>query len=160
MERSTSILRRRATCCDEHHTRQHGCLRPGFHFNFPLVQDQLNWQEWFDNNFATLLPMPSVDNGLKLITLTDLIKIPLFRMASNFMRDAVIAEIPAASADDQVATDWLIENMAMIDRALRRGTRYWSVLDHGVYTAEPGIIRAVDPGAYFRVESRTSGIPW
>ena len=73
--------------------------------------------------------------------------LPLFKLPSDFIANAVMNDLPHATGQEQ----FMKEYGNMIDKALRRGTRYWSVLDRGVWTAELGQVRAVNPLYYYRV---------
>ena len=60
---------------------------------------------------------------------------------------------------ENAATRWLEENAIAVFKALERATRYWSIHDLAVLTAEQdeqgnAIIRAVDPAAYIRIGER------
>ena len=127
---------------------------PGYHFNFPEVAQQESYRDWYNQQYGTLLPAPTIDNGLKLFDSTDIIRASIFKMTSDFYASAVLSEPPAHSSESEEAIAWLMQNSASLDRALRRGTFYWSIHDLGVWTAEPGFIRAIDPNAYFRVGER------
>lgn len=128
-----------------------GAFGPGYHFIFPEVQAQENWWLWYHNQFDTLLPPESITTGLKLFGRGELIKLPLFEQASNFMASAVLSELPVGTADSEAGTAWLTEHDLLLDRVLRRGTQFWSIFDTGVWTAEPGLISPVNPLDYFRV---------
>lgn len=109
--------------------------------------------EWYDARYdKTLLPpSSSIASGRALLADADIINLPIFQLASDFMANAVLGESPASSPNTQAQTAWVDENETMIDRALRRATRYWSIHDYAVFTAEPGYIRAIDPISYYRV---------
>ena len=123
----------------------------GYYARHPEVDEQRNWQRWYHGIYDSLLPTASVDNGRMLIADQDLMRLPLFRLASDFTANAAISELPAASGHTAAGQYWLDANQRMLDRALRRGTRHWAVIGQGVWVAEPGAIRAVDPIFYYRV---------
>ena len=123
----------------------------GYRVDFPEVNEQAKWLQWYAGRYSTLLPEPTLNNGGKLYDAPDQLNLPLFRIASDFYSDAILAETPAASADNAAALQWIAEHERIIERALLRGTRYWSVLGTAVWTAEPGFIRAVNPLFYYRV---------
>lgn len=124
---------------------------PGYHVGRTETYEQAQWWAWYNNIFDTLLPAPSINNGLALFERGDLIKLPLFEQASNFMSSAVLSELPTGTADTEAGTAWLTDNDLLLDRTLRRGTQYWSVFDTGIWTAEPGLITAINPLYYYRV---------
>lgn len=120
---------------------------PGFNTNFVEKNNDKRYLEWYDSKYNSLLPAPTIANGRKLYTLGHDLGLPLFKLASDFIADAVLNDLPTTTGSDE----FVAEYMPMIDKALRRGTRYWSILDRGVWTAEPGMMRAVNPQFYYRV---------
>ena len=117
--------------------------------HFSEVDEQRKWVEWYDGIYTSLFREPTVHNGGKLYNAdTDTIKLPLFRMASDFMQDAILGEPPNANTISDTARAWLDSNLVMVVRALQRATRYFTILDSAVWTAEPGLIRAVNPLNY------------
>ena len=123
----------------------------GYSFEFPELREQEQYRQWYEGNIATLLPTSTIDNGFKLFNEEDRVNVPILKIASDFYAAAAVGEMPSASSESEEALEWLKTNTAMLDRALRRGTYYWSIHGLGVWTAEEGFIRAVDPLAYFRV---------
>ena len=128
----------------------------GFHYQIPEIMDEDNYVAWYNGNYDSLLPLPTLENGLRLVYDStnqnyNRLNLPLFKLASDFIFNAVMNELPAYSAEPESAQNWLKENIPMIDRTLRDATRYWSILDRAVLAAEPGIIRQYNPREYFRV---------
>lgn len=123
----------------------------GYHYQFPELTAQEEYRAWYYGNFATLLPPSTIDNGFALFNESDRIDVPVLKIASDFYAAAAMAETPASTSDQESVQQWIKENVAMLDRALRRGAFYWSIHGLGVWTAEEGYIRAVDPLAYFRI---------
>lgn len=127
-------------------------FQPGVNTYFPQQAEEQRWFEWYHGNYNNLLPPDTLDNGGSLFADADRVDLPLFQVASDFIGNAVLGELPGYSAATNTAENWLKENYSMIDRALRRGVRYWSVADRAVFVAtSEGVIRAVDPTYYFRV---------
>lgn len=120
-------------------------------FYFPQREEELRWAAWYNNNYTSLLPTSTIENGGKLFAAADRINLPMFKVASDFLANAALSELPSYSVDDEASQEWLDDNFAMIHRTLRRATVYWSIADRAVFVAEPGVIRAVEPYAYFRV---------
>ena len=98
-----------------------------------------------------IYPSPTLANGLLLLDEQDRLNISFFYLASNFMRDAVLGEMPSVTADTDTGMKWVEGNQGKIERALRIGAMHWSIYDIGVWAAEPGIINAVHPANYWRV---------
>lgn len=97
-------------------------------------------------------------NGLgQLQKLDSLVELPLFRMASDFIADATMADMPAPSGWPETADGpsepelWYMDFLPMITAAMQKVTNYWSIFDFGVFIVEPGLVRAADPKYYFRV---------
>ena len=124
----------------------------GFQFNFPRVWAELRWKQWYEGQFASMYPQPTIANGFKLIDQKDLVTIPLFQMASDFYTEAVIAEGPEFSTDNDVLRTWLDDNRATILEVLERMVREWSITGYGILvTQEDGSLHEVESSAYFRV---------
>lgn len=125
----------------------------GYHVNFPEPFERRKYNDWYDKRYNTLYRNePSISNGRKLLdNQYDTIDLPVFKVASDFYNSAVLAEEPAMTSQTTSGTTWLEQNKGRILRALRRGTKHWSIQDYGVWTAEPNMIRAVEPTFYFRV---------
>ena len=128
---------------------------PGFQFVFPRVTAEERWDKWYNSDFASLWPEPSIDNGLKLIKEQgDLITMPLFQIASDFYTEATVSERPAVSTDSEELRVWLEDNETELYKAIRRGVRKWSIKGRLILaTHDDGTLREVDPTAYFRVGS-------
>lgn len=109
--------------------------------------------DWYNSDFRSLLPpRDSLARGrLLLPDQSDVINLPLFRLASDFLGNAVIGELPAHSPNSQAQEAWVERHESIIMRALRRATVYWSIHDYTVFTSERGFIRAYDPQYYWRV---------
>ena len=119
---------------------------------FPLTRNQRHWRQWYDANYVHLWPSPTMSNGLaQLNELNALLNMPLFRMASNFLADAALSDLPSISGATEEQEQWFAENTPAIERALQRGTREWSVFNLAVYAVERGIVRAINPIHYYRV---------
>ena len=124
----------------------------GYTIRFDEWTQLERYQQWYANNFGTLHPTPTVDNGLKLIAGRPVI-VPLFKETSDFYRDAAIAEMPTYTYGDQDGTPqeaWVQANRVMIERALRRGAHHWSIADKAVFVAEDGMVYSVNPIFYCR----------
>ena len=123
----------------------------GYATTFPEVAKQVQHWAWYDGDYATLWPAATVANGRRLYEAEDQIKLPLFKTVSDFIANAAVSDMPGQSASTAGLLRWLAQNDRMLERAIRRGTRYWSVHNKAVWTAEPGMITAVDPLHYYRV---------
>lgn len=136
-------------------------ISEGFHYQFAELRDARLANEWYAANYNSLLPqIPSTQNGLKLLrpdeSTDDLVVYPYHKLASDFIGQAAIAEMPGYGSADTGVMEWLDENFIYVDRALRRATRYWQIHDEAVLTAEVGandmpLIRASDPTNYIRI---------
>ena len=125
---------------------------PGYHYHFAKVEDELRWEEWYNTRYNSLLPTPTVDNGLALIGGNPL-RLPVFKMVSDFMSNAALSAMPGFASPDPALQDWLNDNSWQLDKALRRATRHWSVTDLAVLVSYPDRVEAFDPRYYFRCGS-------
>ena len=124
----------------------------GFQYRFVEVTNGLNWRDWYQGNYHTLLPASSsVDNGMSLIN-GQPIRYPLFRLTSDFYANAALGDMPTYSSENEALNQWMQENFASLDKVLRRGTHYWSIDDVAVFaTQADGSVEAINPLFYFRV---------
>ena len=146
-----------------------GTFEPGFHVNFRELAQGRNRLDWYQGNYRSLFPsvrlgdsevyasqarrMNAVElaTGEGLLEWEAIIKVPLFRMVSEFMFNATLGEMPTATGDTQAQETWLTENRLMLERALHRAITHWTIHDLAVFTAEPGLALGVDPLTYYRV---------
>lgn len=128
---------------------------PGFRFDFRRVRMEAQWEQWYDNDFRTLLPAPTMNNGLSLFSLPDdFIKVPLFKIGGLFYQDAAFSERPVGTTEDAALKAWLEENEERIMQALERATRWWSIKARAVLLCtDDGAVTEIDPSEYFRVGS-------
>ena len=129
-------------------------IRPGFLWQFPRILDELNWQNWYDGHLQSALPAATINNGRKLFDDADLIKVNLFKMASQFYEDATLAERPAVTGDEGVIR-WLAdENAENLWDQMGWAVKHWSVKGRAILAvAQNQDVEAVDPSHYFRVGS-------
>ena len=157
-------------------------IGPGFNWNRELTYKQRRWWRWYEQiDYRDVFPAnPTTSNGLALLgpapppnpkeleqnigrpgqrDYPDLQIIPIHKLASDFIRHATISEAPIFSAQSETQSEWLADAMPSIFAAIRRATRYWSVHDLAVLTAEQDadgnpVVRAVDPISYVRIGQR------
>ena len=126
-------------------------IRPGFLWQFPRLQQELNWQRWYNGQFETLFPPATIDNGRKLLAWDDIIKINLPRVFSQFYEDAIMSERPVVTGADALIA-WLAENGMGVWERIGRGVQQWSIKGTGVLVSyQGGMLRYVDSSNYFRV---------
>ena len=124
----------------------------GFYVNFPQVDEQAKWFDWYEGKFRSLLTDPTINNGGKLYAEADFIDLPLFRMGSTFTKNATLAEAPAYTTQTDAGLDWIEENWSMLSWAMQRGTIDWSICRTAVFLGSAdGLIREVNPLYYYRV---------
>ena len=125
---------------------------PGFMYNFPRVQAEEQWDQWYDRNYDTLLPSPTRANGLTRFKRSDLIRVGLFRWSSEYYQDALIGDQPTMTTDTPALEEWyktFAEEQLM--KALERAARWWSIKYRGVLvTHEDGTVIEINPSSYFR----------
>ena len=126
-------------------------FQSGYSVIFPEVGQQINHELWYASDYRTLWPSPTIPNGRMLYREEDQLKLPLFKVVSDFMANAAVSDMPGQSATSPGVLRWLELNNRMFERSVRRGTHYWSIHDKGVWTAEPGLITAINPIHYYRV---------
>ena len=125
----------------------------GQHVNWPEQEERKRYMDWYNMRYSSLYTnKPDISNGRQLLDDSeDLLLLPLFKIASDFYNNAGMAEEPVISSDTDTGTRWIQENEGRLLKALRRGTKYWSIQDYAVFVAENDFIRAIDPTYYFRV---------
>ena len=122
---------------------------PQFQFIFPRITAELNWEKWYKNDFDSLLPPPSIDNGYQLFEKVNLIKVPMFKIASSFYTDAAISEYPVYTFSEDITqklekelSDFLTNKYEYILKVIERATRQWSIKGRCILlTHEDGSIR-------------------
>ena len=123
--------------------------------NYRVTENQRRWREWYALVYQRgLFPEPTMSNGLGQLNQTgSLLHLPLFRVASDFIADAALSDMPSPSGwdDDGGAQEWWADALPMIERALQRGTNHWAIYNLAVFAAEPGLLRAVEPINYYRI---------
>lgn len=114
-------------------------IRPGGSWMMPRLAAERANQSLYDGDFTQLWSItPSEINGLSLLETTeraDIIKLPWFRRATEFLVDALFAEPPRGLPPEMVPP-------------LESAMRYSSMKGVGVLAAEPGRLYAVDPSLY------------
>ena len=124
----------------------------GYLLNHAAHLEAQEQQQLYAGDYSRFLPpRDSIDTGRKLLRDNELMTMPIYQGASDFLGHVVISEMPQATSDNQGALDWYQSNLRMLDRALRRAAKYWSITDLAVLAAEPGIVRAYPPESYIRV---------
>lgn len=125
----------------------------GFQWQFPRIQQEEFWDKWYDGEFDTLFPSKKdIENGLNQFDIKNLIKLDLFSLASDFYTEAVVAEGPEYSTEDEALRLWLDEMRPTILEVLGRMVLNWSIKGRGILvTHEDGTLHAVDASSYFRV---------
>ena len=128
-------------------------VRDGFNiYQFPLPRNQRNWERWYDGNYIGLFPPPTMGNGLaQLDSLHGVQNLPLFRVASNFLADAALADMPNITGHTEEQLAQWEEYEPLMERVLQHATRYWSIFGGAVIACEPGMARAINPMHYYRV---------
>ena len=125
---------------------------PGYIPRFPELDAQRQWMDWYEGRYQTLFPAASTLNGIALLDQKRPLNIPLFRMTSDFIAQAALAQMPAFSSPEPAILEWVDENFYAIERALRRAIWHWSVFDVAVLiTRANGTVEAVNPLNYYRV---------
>lgn len=124
----------------------------GLEFRFPRVIEEERWQQWYDGQYQTLMPAPTIDNGYKLFAVADLIKLPLHKLASDFYVDATLGEDFTVTTLEPSVQEWLDENLHRFLKIIRRGVEGWSITGRAVYvTHEDGALMEVPSYRYFRI---------
>ena len=129
-------------------------LTEGFYVEqMPLYRNQELWQQWYDCNYQRLFPTPSFANGMKFLDgLNALVKLPMFRIASDWIGNAAMSDMPNLSGVDDGQREWWNQNRFYVERALQRATDHWKILDYAVLVVEAdGALRAWDPKYYYRI---------
>ena len=84
--------------------------------------------------------------------LPDLIKVPLFSIASDFYTVACMAERPAVDTSVASIKTWLEENEHYVYRVVERAVTSWAITGRAVLVAnEDGRLAEVYSSSYFRV---------
>ena len=97
------------------------------------------------------MPSPTVDNGFKLFNVSDMVRFPYFKVATDFYTDSCWAERPAVSGSEGVER-WLAENAERVFLMFRRATQDWAIHGRGVVVVhQDGTLVNVDPPNYFRL---------
>lgn len=131
-------------------------IQQGFEFRSARVNEEVKWQAWYDGKFQSLFNAPTIDNGLKLFEMIDLIKWNPFFTFANLNRTATISDPPLVSSQAPALKDWLDVNFEYIFNNLLLGCEHWSIKDLSVWiTFDNGTMDAIDPSDYFRVGKAT-----
>ena len=133
-------------------------------YNFPHVLEERKWYEWYHSRFGTLLPIPSIENGLALLSdVQNLIQWNPFYIISSFHRRAVLSEPMAIVSTNPEFTNRFEGELANeFYKHQQVGAMYWGYSDLSVWvvwdrsaydstaSSEP-VMDAIDPSSYFRV---------
>ena len=112
----------------------------------------MNWVEWYNTRYNSLVPISrNKTNGYLSFDINDLIKLPMFRVASDFYKDAVISGYPIIEADNDQLAQWVADNKRHIEKVLKESVQEWSIKGYGVICVHSdGSITKINPTNYFR----------
>ena len=120
--------------------------------SLPRVQEEDNWREWYEGDFRTLFPNPTINNGRRLYDAADQITFPIFSWGSSFYYQAAFSTPPTISFSNDAQKEWYAEAEPRFVKALERAGEDWSIKGRGIVVAyADGSVVAVDPTSYFRV---------
>lgn len=129
----------------------------GLAFNFPRLNREIQWRQWYENDFSTLFRAPTIANGMKHFTPAGgrpenhAILVPVFQLGSDFYTDATLTERPSYDGDEAVK-EFLKTRAVALWRVLRRAVLDWSIYGRGIILArEGGVLEAPSHPEYFRI---------
>ena len=124
----------------------------GFLFNDPLRGEEEEWEQWYEGDFTSLFPEPTINNGGKLHSAADRIEVPLHGVSSDYFRNTTWADRPSIATKSPEMQAFLDQNQERVFKVVERSLRSWSIFGIGiVLTHEDGSIIEINPRNYYRV---------
>lgn len=132
--------------------------------NLPRMVKETRWQKWYDGNFDGLFPDPTIDNGYKLLGEDDvtrsknLVKINMFKLASNFYKNGAVAERPSITTDNTQLEEWLNQQRENLYNAIDRAAKDWAIKARATIVtylpegSDTGEVEAVNPTNHYSFE--------
>lgn len=127
-------------------------MQNGFNYQFERVREEIQWDQWYAGNYQSMLPQKSIDNGLMLFALQDLIRWNPIRVLVDTIRWGAISDQPALIGNNSALQSWLDQNSEYLFRQMQASAEFWSLKDRSIaITFDNGSMDIINPTAYHRI---------
>ena len=131
----------------------------GFLWNFDRIEEQKQWDAWYNGKLGSLLANPDLFNGLTLVPATSLIVINLAKLCSNYYLDATWGIPALMSAEDEALARWLDDMRPALHKAFGNAILFSQVEGDIILqtrtTSDGPKIRAIKPHEFVIVKDPT-----